>query len=60
MIVSPHYVKTVLPLFTLGQHWIVDSKGHVRLAKNNQQFQMARSRPFIDESIYKLLQIKDK
>jgi peroxiredoxin len=59
VIVSPQYVKTVLPQLILGQHWIVDGTGHVRLQRTSSSFNGAEQ-AFVDESIYKLLQIREK
>jgi len=59
VIVSLPYVKTVLPRFILGQHWIVDGNGHVRLQRTSSNFNGAEQ-AFVDESIYKLLQISEQ
>lgn len=59
VIVSLPYVKTVLPQCILGQHWIVDGKGHVRLQRTTSSFNGAEQ-AFVDESIYKLLEIGEK
>lgn len=59
VIVSLPYVKTVLPQFMLGQHWIVDGKGHVRLQRTTSSFNGVEQ-TFVDESIYKLLEIREK
>jgi thiol-disulfide isomerase/thioredoxin len=59
VIVSQPHVKTVLPRFVLGQHWIVDGNGHVRLQRTSSNFNGAEQ-AFGEESIYKLLQITEK
>lgn len=56
VIVSKPYVERVLPQFMLGQHWIVDASGSIRLQRTSSNYG-GRQRAFIEEALYKLSQV---
>jgi peroxiredoxin len=56
VMVSKPYVEKVLPHFILGQHWIVDGSGSIRLQRTSSWFG-GRRQAFIDEALYKLAQV---
>jgi peroxiredoxin len=56
VIVSKAYADKLLPQTILGQHWIVDRTGSIRLVRVSSNFNGA-AQAFVDESIYKLTQV---
>ena|SRR5579872_578217 len=56
VMVDKVYADKLLPHMTLGQHWIVDASGSIRLVRVSSNFNGAMQ-AFVDESIYKLKQI---
>ena len=56
VLASKPYVERVLPKFMLGQFWMVDGKGSVRLWRGGSVLGGAES-AFVDEAIYKLRQL---
>jgi len=56
VMVSRPYVERMLPHLILGQHWIVDGSGSIRLWRESSWFG-GRQQAFIDEALYKLAQV---
>lgn len=57
--VGKTYVDRLLPRAIMGQAWIVDKTGAIRLQRTAENFG-ARSQALIDEAIYKLTQLSDQ
>jgi hypothetical protein len=55
VLASKAYVQTVLPQFILGQFWIVDGGGDVRLQRTTNNFGGAED-ALIQELLYKARQ----
>jgi len=53
VMMSKPYTEKILPKFMLGQQWMVDSTGSIRLQRTSNFFG-GRPQAFIDESLYKL------
>ena len=56
VIVSKEYAHKLLPQMVMGQHWIVDRTGSIRLVRVSSNFNGV-AQAFVDESIYKLTQM---
>ena len=48
------YARQLLPQMTLGQLWIVDRTGSIRLLRTSTPLAVGGEQGFVDESIYKL------
>ncbi len=56
VVIAPAYVKKVLPEPAIGQLWIVDATGAVRLQRSDNRMSI-REQAFVDELVYKLSQV---
>jgi peroxiredoxin len=56
VLASKQYVQTVLPQFVVGQLWIVDGSGSVRLQRTNSNFTGAEE-ALVQELLYKVGQV---
>jgi len=54
-IIAPAYIKKLLPELLIGQLWIVDAAGAVRLQRSDNRIAI-REQAFVDELIYKMSQ----
>ena len=52
------YVDRLLPHAIMGQAWIVDQTGSIRLQRSAQSFG-GNGRALVDEAVYKLTRISD-
>ena len=56
VVTAPAYVEKVLPDMTIGQIWIVDPSGAVRLQRTGNPYN-GREQALVDEAIYKMSQL---
>lgn len=56
VLASKPYVQTVLPQFMLGQFWIVDGSGSVRLQRTNSSIFAGAEEAHVQELLYKARQ----
>lgn len=56
VLASKSYVQTVLPQFILGQFWIVDGDGKVRLQRTNSNIVAGAEEAYVQELLYKARQ----
>jgi thiol-disulfide isomerase/thioredoxin len=56
VVTAPAYVEKVLPEMTIGQIWIVDPSGAVRLQRTGNPY-TSREQALVDEAIYKMSQL---
>jgi peroxiredoxin len=58
VLMSKAYVQTVLPQYLLGQFWIVDKSGSVRLQRSMSNIMAGNEDAHAQELLYKVLQLR--
>ncbi len=59
VLMSKEYVQTVLPQYTLGQFWIVDGSGSVKLQRSISSIMPGNEEAHVQELLYKVRQFQE-